>query len=247
DSDTGNALGTSQVVARMGSPGNPNLSMRLRRREFFSKDLQTGATHVTAQLVLDESGPTEIGGLILQPSFRGHRAKLGKQLALVRFHYIALHRELFGERVLAEMMAPISDDGRNEFWEAFGRRFINLSYAEADRFCQNSREFMTSLLPREEIYLTLLSAEARRSVGEVNVETVRARRMLENIGFRYHDMVDPFDGGPHLECPTDDITIVKATRRVPLLGPADESSPAFGGEAIVSVDGKDAASEEFRA
>src|SRR5690606_685401 len=45
----------------------------------------------------------------------------------------------------------------------------------------------------------------------------------------------------------DDITIVKATRRVPLLGPADESSPAFGGEAIVSVDGKDAASEEFRA
>jgi arginine N-succinyltransferase len=221
--------------------------MHLRKREFFSKDLQNGATHVTAQLVLDESGPTEIGGLILQPSYRGHKAKLGKQLALVRFHFIALHRELFGDRVLAEMMAPITDDGRNEFWEAFGRRFINLSYAEADRFCQNSREFMTSLLPREEIYLSLLPAEARRSVGEVNTETVPARRMLEAIGFQYRDMIDPFDGGPHLDCPTDEITIVKATDRRTLVGVADEKSPDFGGEAIVSVEGKHSASEEFRA
>jgi arginine N-succinyltransferase len=247
DPDTNNTLGTSQVVARMGSPGNPNLSMHLRKREFFSKDLQNGATHVTAQLVLDESGPTEIGGLILQPSYRGHKAKLGKQLALVRFHFIALHRELFGDRVLAEMMAPITDDGRNEFWEAFGRRFINLSYAEADRFCQNSREFMTSLLPREEIYLSLLPAEARRSVGEVNTETVPARRMLEAIGFKYRNMIDPFDGGPHLDCPTDEISIVKATDRRTLVGVADEKSPDFGGEAIVSVEGKDSASEEFRA
>ncbi len=247
DPDTNNTLGTSQVVARMGSPGNPNLSMQLRKREFFSKDLQNGATHVTAQLVLDESGPTEIGGLILQPSYRGHKAKLGKQLALVRFHFIALHRELFGDRVLAEMMAPITDDGRNEFWEAFGRRFINLSYAEADRFCQNSREFMTSLLPREEIYLSLLPAEARRSVGEVNTETVPARRMLEAIGFQYRDRIDPFDGGPHLDCPTDEITVVKATDRRTLVGVADEKSPDFGGEAIVSVEGKHSASEEFRA
>ncbi len=247
DPDTHNTLGTSQVVARMGSPGNPNLSMRLRKREFFSKDLQNGATHVTAQLVLDESGPTEIGGLILQPSYRGHKAKLGKQLALVRFHFIALHRELFGDRVLAEMMAPITDDGRNEFWEAFGRRFINLSYAEADRFCQNSREFMTSLLPREEIYLSLLPAEARRSVGEVNTETVPARRMLEAIGFQYRDMVDPFDGGPHLDCPTDEISVVKATDRRTLVGVADEKSPDFGGEAIVSVEDEHSASEEFRA
>lgn len=245
DPETGNALGTSQVVARMGGPGNPNLAMKLRKREFFSRDLQDGAIHVTAQVVLDESGPTEIGGLILQPSFRGHKAKLGKQLAMVRFHYIGLHRRLFAERVLAEMMAPITDDGRNEFWEALGRRFINMSYAEADRFCQRSREFMTSLLPREEIYLTLLPAEARRVVGEVNVETVPARKMLESFGFRYHDMIDPFDGGPHLEAKTDEIGVVKATSRKPLLGVADDK--ACSGEAIVSVDGRDTTHEEFRA
>lgn len=245
DPETGNALGTSQVVARMGGPGNPNLAMKLRKREFFSRDLQDGAIHVTAQVVLDESGPTEIGGLILQPSFRGHKAKLGKQLALVRFHYIGLHRALFADRVLAEMMAPITDDGRNEFWEALGRRFINMSYAEADRFCQRSREFMTSLLPREEIYLTLLPAEARRVVGEVNVETVPARKMLEGIGFKYHDMIDPFDGGPHLEAKTDEIGVVKSTSRTTLLGAADDK--ACAGEAIVSVDGRDTSHEEFRA
>jgi len=212
DSETGNCVGCSMVVSRMGGPGHPNLSFMLEKRERFSKDLQTGATHTVARLYKDESGPSEIGGLILGPSFRRHPQRLGKQLSLVRFHMMGLFRQYFSDRILAEMMAPISADGRSVFWDALGRRFINLAYDEADRFCQHSREFMTSLLPEEDIYLTLLPAEARRVVGQVGPDTEPAKRMLEQIGFQYTGRIDPFDGGPHLEAHTDAIELVRHTR-----------------------------------
>jgi arginine N-succinyltransferase len=216
DSESGGLVGTSQAIARMGGPGRPNLSFELSRREMFSHALQIGTRHTIARLRLDESGPTEVGGLILQPAFRNHRLKLGRFLSLVRFHFIGLERRFFSDRLLAEMAGPTSPDGRQMFWEYLGRRFINLPYDEADRFCQYSREFMLALLPREDIYLTLLPPEATCVVGEVGQETVPARRMLERLGFQYRDRIDPFDGGPHLEAETDAISLVTGTRRWPL-------------------------------
>ncbi|HVZ94683.1 MAG TPA: arginine N-succinyltransferase [Phycisphaerales bacterium] len=230
DTETGNCLGTSMIVARMGTKGHPNLSFQLRRKEFFSRDLQEGHTHTTAKLWLDESSPSEIGGLILSPSVRRHPQKLGKQISLSRFHYIGMHRKLFSDRVIAEMMAPLTGDGRSPFWEALGRRFINLSYRDADMFCQHSREFMLSLLPREEIYLSLLPPEARQVIGQVGPDTAPARRMLESIGFKYLDRVDPFDGGPHLEADTDTVSLVRDTNDVEYGGVCnvkDATAPGF--------------------
>lgn len=220
DTESRGVLGTSQIIAQMGGPGHPNVSFELSRKEMFSRTLQIGATHTVAKLVLDESGPTEIGGLILQPSYRGHKARLGRFLSLVRFHFIGLYRDFFRERVLAELMAPITPDGRNTLWEYLGRRFINLTYIEADRFCQYSKEFITSLLPREEIYLTLLPPEARSVIAQVGPETVPARKMLEKLGFAYRNRIDPFDGGPSLEAATADISLVRETVRTTLGEPA---------------------------
>lgn len=233
DTESKGVLGTSQIITKMGGPGHPNVSFELRRKEMFSKSLQVGATHTIAQLVLDETGPTEIGGLILQPSYRGHKAKLGRFLSLVRFHFIGLYPHLFSERVIAEMMGPLTPDGRNTLWEYLGRRFINLTYPEADSFCQYSKEFMISLLPREEIYLTLLPPEARSVIAEVGPETVPARRMLEKLGFAYKNRIDPFDGGPMLECDTKKISIVRGTERSELA--ASVSADKCDTLAMVSV------------
>jgi arginine N-succinyltransferase len=240
DTESGSCLGTSQVVAHMGGPGNPNYALRLERREFFSHTLQTGTSHVVARLHADETGPTEIGGLILQQAARG--AKLGRFLSTIRFHMMGLHRTLFADRVIAEMMAPISPDGNNLLWEYFGRRFIPLSYGEADRHCQYSREFIWSLLPKDDIYLSLLPPEARDVVGRVGEETVPARRLLEKLGFEHRGMVDPFDGGPHLEAATDEISIVKNTARAELEGPVAPSACTHTG--FVSALDQDG---EFRA
>ena len=232
---SGAVLGTSQVLARMGGPGNPNYAFKLEKRDFFSNDIKTGTSHIVATLHKDESGPTEIGGLILQPASRG--ANLGRFLSFIRFHFIALHRELFADRVLGEMMAPITDDGRNLLWEYLGRRFIPLNYVEADTQCQRSRQFIANLLPKEDIYLSLLPPEAREVVGSVHRETIPARKLLERLGFTHHHFVDPFDGGPHLDAPTDEIPLVAHTHTRTLGQTAEHAG--FDRSGIVSVLHKD--------
>ena len=237
DTNSPGCLGTSQIVSQMGGPGAPNVCLKLEQREKYSEALKFGIKTTVATMYLDESGPTEIGGLIMQPSYRGHPMKLGKFVSLVRFHFVGLHRSLFRPTVLAEMMAPITSEGESLVWDALGRRFIPLSYDEADRFCQYSREFMTSLLPQGDIHLSLLPPEVRSQFGEVGPETVPARKMLEKLGFGYHNFVDPFDGGPYLTADTGDISIVRDTRKM-VLGDAVAASKVSG-HGIVSVLHKD--------
>ena len=218
DTETGNVVGTSSITAQISWPGHPHTFFQVRKREHYSSDLQTGQVHTTLQFGTDETGPSEIGGLILGPSYRGHKDKLGMQLSLIRFHFIGLNRESFSPRVLAEMMGPLTPDSQNLLWEYLGRRFINLTFAEADRFCQRSKEFITALLPKGEIYLSLLPPEARNLVGRVGKETEPAKRLLERIGFVYEGRIDPFDAGPYLEANVDDIALVKTTKPVTLKG-----------------------------
>lgn len=231
DSETGSVLGTSQLIAHMGGVGNPNYGFKLERQDFFADDIKTGTSHMVARLVEDESGPTEIGGLILQPASRG--ANLGRFLSFVRFHFIGMRREVFADRVLAEMMAPLTADGRSLFWEYLGRRFIPLNYVEADAQCGRSRQFIASLLPKEGLYLSLLPPSARDEVGVVHKETVPARRILEKLGFVYDGIVDPFDAGPQLEAETDTIPIVGRTAPTELGEPKEES--ACDRQGIVSM------------
>ncbi len=179
DTDTGNVVGTSSVISCLSSPGRPHTYLQVRKREHYSDDLQTGSVHLTLQLGTDETGPSEVGGLVLGPSYRGHAQKLGRLLSMIRFHFIGCHRDWFADRIIAEMMGPLTADSRNVFWESVGRRFINLSFAEADLFCQRSKEFMTALFPKHEIYVSLLPPEARNMIGKVGVETEPARRLLE--------------------------------------------------------------------
>lgn len=233
DVESGGVIGTSQVRTRQGGPGNPNWSMRVSEKRFYSQSLGMGTTHTVGQLYADESGPTEIGGLILQPSHRGHPLRPGRFLSFVRFHFVALHRGLFADRILAEMMGPVTNEGDSVFWDAFGRKFIPVKFAEADRFCQHNRKFISELLPKEEIYLTLLPLDVINMLGSVSRETIPARRILENLGFKYTGSIDPFDGGPHLYARTDEVSLVKATSRGELgRAIAEEKCPRAG---IVSV------------
>ncbi len=211
DTDTGNVIGTSSVISSLSWPGRPHTYFQIRKREFYSTDLQTGQVHLTLKLETDETGPSEVGGLVVGPSYRGHEQKLGMVLSLVRFHFIGRHREWFSDRIIAEMMGPLTQDSRNLFWESVGRRFINLSFTEADFFCQRSKEFITSLFPKEEIYVSLLPPIARNLIGKVGVETEPALRMLESIGFEYRGHIAPVDGGPDHAAQVTDIELVRTT------------------------------------
>ncbi|MFO0858319.1 MAG: arginine N-succinyltransferase [Phycisphaerales bacterium] len=216
DAESGSVVGTSQIRTRMGGPGNPNWRLAISEKKFHSESLRFGTTHTVARLDGDESGPCEIGGLILDPGFRGHKLRPGRLLSFIRFHLVGLYRQAFADTILAEMMGTVTSDGDNPFWDAFGRKFIPVKFAEADRFCQHNRKFIEELLPKDEIYLTLLPLEVINLVGVVGRETLPARRMLETLGFKYRGFVDPFDGGPHLDCATDKIPLVQWTKRATL-------------------------------
>jgi arginine N-succinyltransferase len=234
DKSSGGVVGTSQIRSHMGGPGNPNYSLKVFSREFRSSNLGIGTTHLLARLHADESGPSEIGGLIIQPAFRGHKERPGRFLSWVRFHFIGLRRSLFASKIIAEMAPTVTSDGDNLFWDSIGRKFIPVKYVEADRFCQHNRKFIDELYPKDDIYLTLLPLEVLNQVGQVGHETIPARRMLEKLGFQYRNYIDPFDGGPHLEAATDRISLVRETKATTFAEPlGSKIQPTHRG--IVSV------------
>ncbi|MCX7978963.1 MAG: arginine N-succinyltransferase, partial [Bdellovibrionaceae bacterium] len=214
DTEESLVVGSSLIIGKHGTEEVPHTYFKILKKDHFSKDLGIGFIHQVLRFQIDTDGPTEIGGLLVDRSYRRRPERLGKQISLARFLFIALHRELFEDRVLCELTPPLTEDGRSEFWEALGRRFTGLPYQEADLLSQSHKEFIGSLFPEDDIYLALLDPKARTVVGRVGEATKPAQHLLESIGFEYLEEVDPFDGGPHYGCPTDEILPIKLGRRL---------------------------------
>ncbi|MES2854625.1 MAG: arginine N-succinyltransferase [Bdellovibrionota bacterium] len=208
-------VGSSLIMAKHGTEEIPHHYFRIVKKDRFSEDLGIGFIHQVLQFKTDTNGPTEIGGLLIDKSYRRRPEKLGRQISLVRFLYMAMYPDEFSERVLCELTPPLGEGGRSEFWEALGRRFTGLPYQEADLISQRNKEFITSLFPEEDIYLCLLDAKARVVLGRVGDETRPAQHLLESIGFKYLQEVDPFDGGPHYGADLQEIKVVKDTHWIP--------------------------------
>ncbi len=209
DTSSHKVIGVSMIHAQHGSEREPHFFLRVSSEHKYSQTINTGFVHGTLKLGIDTNGPTEIGGLVLSPQYRGNPEKLGKQISFVRFLYMSLHKSSFKETVLSELMPPLDASGNSPLWEAIGRRFLNMDYDEADKLSRSNKEFILSLFPSDNIYMTLLPFEARNSIGKVGQDTLPVKNMLENIGFRYTNEVDPFDGGPHYRCKLNDIKPIK--------------------------------------
>lgn len=202
-------VGSSQIVAKQGTQAVPAFSFEVKKRERFSEALGVGFIHQILRLKVTTDGPTEVGGLVVDRAYRRIPEKVGKMVSLSRFIYIGVCPERFEKELHAEMAPPLTEEGRSEFWEALGRRFTGMPYAEADALSQQNKEFIKSLFPEEDIYLCLLDAKARLVLGRVGEQTQAALHMLERLGFKYKEEVDPFDGGPHLSVPTQEVSIIK--------------------------------------
>lgn len=209
DRKNNEVMGVSMIHAQHGTEEEPHFFLRVGQEHKFSQTINTGFIHGTLKLGLETNGPTEIGGLVLNPDYRGSKDKLGKQLSFVRFLYMAMNPTRFKSTIHSELMPPLDKDGNSPLWEAIGRRFMNMGYHDADVLSRSNKEFILSLFPSENIYQTLLPIDARDSIGKVGKDTEPVRKMLESIGFKYTQEVDPFDGGPHYRCELTDIKPVK--------------------------------------
>lgn len=207
-------IGTSMIYAQHGTKRAPHIFFRVENDERYSMTLDKHFVHQTLRIGYNYSGPTEIGGLILLPEYRRTAEALGKMLSYVRFLFIRMHRPLFRDQVLSELLPPLDPDGQSKLWEALGRKFTGLTYQEADLLSKDNKEFIHALFPDDPIHTELLPDDVRALIGQVGPETKAVEAMLRRIGFEYAGQIDPFDGGPHFSARTDEITLVRDAREV---------------------------------
>jgi arginine N-succinyltransferase len=220
-------IGTSMIYAQHGTRRAPHIFFRVEADERYSVTLDRHFVHQTLRIGYNYDGPTEIGGLILVPEYRRNSEGLGKALSYVRFLFIRMHRPLFREKVLSELLPPLEPDGASKLWEALGRKFTGLTYQEADLLSKDNKEFIHALFPDDPIHTELLPDDVKALIGQVGPDTKAVESMLRRIGFTYAGQIDPFDGGPHFGARTDDITIVRDAREVEVrsVGDADGERP----------------------
>lgn len=207
-------IGTSIIYAQHGTRRAPHIFFRVEADERYSVTLDRHFIHQTLRIGYNYNGPTEIGGLIILPEYRRNTEGLGKALSYVRFLFMRMHRELFRDQVLSELLPPLEADGTSRLWESLGRKFTGLTYQEADLISKDNKEFIHALFPDDPIHTELLPDDVKALIGQVGPDTKAVERMLRKIGFEYAGQIDPFDGGPHFVARTDNITLVREAREV---------------------------------
>lgn len=215
DCEHSQVVGVSLIHGQHGTYEMPHFFFRICHETKSYPPLNAKISHKVLVLDFEIHGYSEVGGLILHPQYRKTPYKLGKQLSLARFLYIARHRESFTDIIHTELLPSINPKGEPPLWEAFGKKFTQMSYREADHTTRTDKEFIIALFPwGEKIYEALLPKDAQEAIGQVGPNTAPAKAMLKKIGFQYTEEIDPFDGGPHYRCPRDDILPVKQARSV---------------------------------
>ena len=224
DLEQNRIVGTSMIIGQLGRRDAPYIYVDVSEEERYSATLDKHFRHVVLKIGYSFNGPTEIGGLIVAPGYRKKPERLGLLISYVRFLYIKMHRELFKDELLAELLPPLEPDGTSHLWNALGRKFTEMTYADADRLSKKNKEFIKGLFPEGAVYATLLPQDAQDVIGKVGAQTRGVEKMLRRIGFQYAYRVDPFDGGPHFTAPTDEVKLVARTHEATItkvLSPAE--------------------------
>ncbi len=188
--------------------------MEVRRETRRSRTQDIRVKHRTMQLGWTKDGPTEVGGLVVKPGYRRLPVKIGKQLSLIRFVYMAMHPGRFKKRVLCEFLPNFSRQGHSLLWEHFGGKFTKMDYHIADHLSAVNKEFILGLFPHTKIYTTLMPPSVQEILEKTGDTSLPAQKMLEQIGFRYLKQICPFDGGPHFGAALKDVRVVRRTKFV---------------------------------
>ena len=208
--ETRQIRGTCQVFGAVGTE-RPFYSYLISTMTQKSEELGKTFRNQLLNLTTDLEGSSEVGGLFLHPHERA--GGLGLLLARSRYLFIKMHRERFGDTVLAELRGVMDEGGHSPFWDAIGGRFFGMTFPEADEFnAVHGTQFIADLFPRSPVYMSMLPESARAVIGQPHPTGRAALKMLENEGFIWDSYIDIFDGGPTVTARTDNIrTIREAT------------------------------------
>lgn len=215
-------IGTSAIEAKTGY-AIPFYSYKISRRTRICTTLNIRSEYEVLSLVNDNQGKTELCTLFLNPEYR--RNNNGLLLSKARFLFMAQHPSRFALTVIAEMRGISDEQGCSPFWSNVGEHFFHMPFEEADRLTlATNKQFIADLMPRNPIYLKLLSSEAQAAVGNPHQSTLPAMNILLNEGFRFNNYVDIFDAGPTIESPLSQIKTIALSRVMTIKNISDEVS-----------------------
>ncbi|MBI2785229.1 MAG: arginine N-succinyltransferase [Legionella longbeachae] len=200
-------IGVSAIESRTGHE-TPFYSYKVSKRTRICRSLNIRSDYEVLSLVNDNQGRSEICTLFLDPNHR--RNNYGLLLSKSRFLFMAQNPERFASTVIAEMRGNSDPKGISPFWNNVGSHFFHMSFAEADRLTlATDKQFIADLMPRNPIYIKLLSPEAQAVIGQPHPSTMAAMNILLKEGFRYNNYIDIFDAGPTLEAPLAEIKTIE--------------------------------------
>jgi arginine N-succinyltransferase len=214
ENDAGEVVGISAVAGAVGLR-EPWYNYRVGLTVSASQELKIHRQIPTLFLANDLTGNSELCSLFLRSD---HRTGLnGRLLSKARLLFIAEFRELFGDKVIAEMRGMSDEQGRSPFWESLGRHFFKMEFSQADYLTGvGNKAFIAELMPKFPLYTCFLSEDARNIIGRVHPDTEPALAMLKGEGFSYQGYVDIFDAGPAIEAETAKIRAVRDSQALVL-------------------------------
>ena len=226
EDDTGEVVGISAVAGAVGLR-EPWYNYRVGLTVSASQELNIHRQIPTLFLANDLTGNSELCSLFLRSDQRS--GLNGRLLSKARFLFIAEFRELFGDKVIAEMRGMSDEQGRSPFWESLGRHFFKMEFSQADYLTGvGKKAFIAELMPKFPLYTCFLSEDARTIIGRVHPDTEPALAMLKGEGFSYQGYVDIFDAGPAIEAETAKIRAVQDSQVLVLaIGTPGDDAPHF--------------------
>ncbi len=226
EDDHGEVVGISAVAGAVGLR-EPWYNYRVGLTVSASQELGIHRQIPTLFLANDLTGNSELCSLFLRSDQRS--GLNGRLLSKARFLFIAEFRELFGDKVIAEMRGMSDEQGRSPFWESLGRHFFKMEFSQADYLTGvGNKAFIAELMPKFPLYTCFLSEDARNIIGRVHPDTEPALAMLKGEGFSYQGYVDIFDAGPAIEAETAKIRAVHDSQVLVLaIGTPGDDAPRF--------------------
>ena len=197
DSNIGRVIGTGQLIAQHGNDENPHV--------YWEKRDVDGRPAI--QLQISRHGPSELGGLILDPEYRKLPIKLGRALSFSRIRFAKEHLDRFQEIIFADLLPPMNSSGTSEFYEAVVRPFLRVDYMKANRMARDNRSFLANSLPGDPLYLDELPESVQDNLGQAGKYTVPAQKLLESVGMRLGGKMNAFDAGPFMEAKTKSLAL----------------------------------------
>lgn len=214
------AVGMASIFPDLGKD-RPFYSYRLSHIAAQAPEIGLEASSDILFLVNDFHGYEEIGTLLVGEEARGQGA--GRLLSLSRLLFMATRRDRFGQNVMAEIRGWFDDDGSCPFWEHIAAKFFHTTFDEADRQSANDFRFISHLMPKFPIYVSLLPERAQEVIGMPHKTSGQAMGLLNDEHFTWTRCIDIFDGGPSIESPIDKTRTAQeaGTRRLNIAESAD--------------------------